>query len=124
MGRPESAIDTAKCGDINYIATYTNEICNVGNFIQPAIDSWLVGDVIQIRSVNKLLDFSRNSSFVIDNYILDIDIDFWSDHLPSKEEIQAVQALYTQASTCTIALSPYFINIEKALRITKMLFSK
>jgi hypothetical protein len=39
MGIPETPIDAAKCEDIGYIATYTNEVCNVGNFIQPAVDS-------------------------------------------------------------------------------------
>jgi hypothetical protein len=53
---------------------------------------------------------------------LDIDIDFWSDHMPSKEEIQAVRLLYKQASICTVALSPYFIDTEKAIRLSKSLF--
>jgi hypothetical protein len=39
MGMPKAQIDTAKCEDIEYIAAYTNEVCNVGNFIQPAVDS-------------------------------------------------------------------------------------
>jgi hypothetical protein len=54
---------------------------------------------------------------------LDIDIDFWSDHLPGKEEIIAIQVLYKQASVCTIALSPYFIDTKKAIEIAKSLLA-
>lgn len=121
MGTPSTPIDTTKCSDIDYISWYTNEVCNVWNFIQPAIDSWLIWEVIQIRSVTKLLE-SSHQSLVTSNYILDIDIDFRVDHSPTKEEIAAVHKLLQWASVCTIALSPYFMPIEKSIEVTKILF--
>ena len=122
MGTPSIQIDTTKCSDINYISWYTNEVCNVWNFIQPAIDSWLIWEVIQIRSVAKLLE-TNPQSLVPSPYILDIDIDFRVDHLPTKEEIAAVHKLLQWALVCTIALSPYFMPIEKSIEVTKILFS-
>lgn len=122
MWIPNTKIDTTQCNNLDYIATYTNEVCNVWNFIQPAIDSWLIWDVIQIRSVTKLLE-SSHQSLVTSNYILDIDIDFRVDHTPTKEEISAVQTLLAWASVCTIALSPYFMPIEQSIAVTKLLFS-
>lgn len=123
MGIPSTSIDTTKCNDINYIATYTNDICNVWNFIQPAVDSWLISDVIQVRSVTKLLEM-KNEEWRMKNYILDIDIDFRVDHLPTKEEIIAVHKLLEWASVCTIALSPYFMPIEKSIAVAKLLLSQ
>ena len=56
MGKPDTAITQSQCDDLAYIKSYANEICNVWDFIQPALDSWLLKDVIQIRSVTKLLE--------------------------------------------------------------------
>ena len=122
MGIPSTPIDTAKCSDINYISWYTNEVCNVWNFIQPAIDSWLIKNIVQIRSVTKLLETIPYSLFP-SPYILDIDIDFRVDHSPTKEEITAVHTHLQWASVCTIALSPYFMPLEKSIAVVKMLFS-
>lgn len=107
---------------LDYIARYTNEVCNVGNFIQPAIDSGLVQETIQVRSVAKLIEtgltgdptHTKNT-----NTILDIDIDFFVDHEPSNEELVALKLLYQRSAVCTIALSPYFIDIQKALKIAQ-----
>jgi hypothetical protein len=57
--------------------------------------------------VSKLLTYAEPPAY---NYILDIDIDFWSSHTPTQAEKEIVQSLYQHASLCTIALSPYFID--------------
>lgn len=121
MWVPDIQINTTKCDDIDYIASYTSEVCNVWNFIQPAIDSWLVKDVLQIRSVAKLLETNPLCP-IHSPYILDIDIDFWVDHSPTQEEINAIHKLLEWASVCTVALSPYFMAIEKSIETTKLLF--
>ncbi|MEI7477335.1 MAG: hypothetical protein WCJ81_02115 [bacterium] len=56
------------------------------------------------------------------SYILDIDIDFRSDHTPTDEEKHALQKLYAGAKLCTIALSPYFMPLETAISTVKLLF--
>ena len=42
--------------------------------------------------------------------------------MPSREEINAIHTLYTHSDICTIALSPYFIDIQRAIEIVKVLF--
>ncbi len=119
MGIPESLPDVSKLSDNTYVANYTNEILNVWNFIVPSQHSWLIGEITQIRSVTKLLE-QQNSNLPA-SYILDIDIDFWSDHTPSLEEIATIQHLYKNATACTIALSPYFMPLEKSVTVAKQL---
>ncbi len=105
-----------------YIAQYTNESLNVGNFIVPSQHTGLINDILQIRTVTKLLE---HASYMSSNpYILDIDIDFWSDHTPSQEEIEVLKHLYKHAVVCTIALSPYFMPLEDSISVTKFLYKK
>ena len=145
MGNPWTPIDKSICDisskifdteQLDYIARYTNEVCNVGNFIQPALDCWLVQEVTQVRSVAKLIETglgggengeipthlkaSETGKAMVaknTNSILDIDIDFFVDHEPSNQELHALRILYQNCKVCTIALSPYFIDIKKSLQV-------
>lgn len=168
MGVPETAIDRNQCDissdsfweeQLTYIANYTNEVCNVGNFIQPTQEIGLISDITQVRTVAKLEEIARdtnvfaqagktiesNDSYVWDisreekwqehkqlwwrgkstlpSIILDIDIDFFVDHEPHAQEREAMKALYQTSSICTIALSPYFMDIFKAKKTTEMILS-
>ncbi len=151
MGNPWTPIDKSICDisskifdteQLDYIARYTNEVCNVGNFIQPALDCWLVQKVTQVRSVAKLIETglrakesdkmstplkaSETGKAMVaknTNWILDIDIDFWVDHEPSDQELHALKILYQNCKVCTIALSPYFINIKKSSQIAKRIIN-
>jgi hypothetical protein len=96
-------------------------VCHVGSFIQPALQSSLLQEVIQVRSVTKLLEYATIQ--LSEHYILDIDIDFWVSHIPTQEEITCIRKLYQQASICTIALSPYFMPLDESLRVLLMIFS-
>lgn len=147
MGNPWTPIDKSICDisskifdteQLDYIARYTNEVCNVGNFIQPALDCWLVQKVTQVRSVAKLIETGlrggKNGEIPTHlkgseasdptgakntNWILDIDIDFFVDHEPSDQELHALKILYQNCKVCTIALSPYFIDIKKSLQVAQ-----
>lgn len=121
MESPHSNIDITQTHNLNYIAHYTNEVCHVGSFIQPAIATWLVQEVVQIRSVSKLLEYTPETALPQD-FILDIDIDFWVSHTPTREEITTIRYLYNHASICTIALSPYFIALEDSLCVLHKIF--
>jgi hypothetical protein len=39
MGEPLAPIDRSQISNLSYIATYSNEMCNVGSFILPCIDT-------------------------------------------------------------------------------------
>lgn len=50
LGEAPSLIDRKKENNVDYIAHYANEICNVGNFIKPAIVSGLIAECVQLRT--------------------------------------------------------------------------
>lgn len=110
-----SLIDRSKEKDLDYIAHYVNEICNVGNFIKPAIISGLISECTQLRTEESLLDFEPNRP-----YILDVDIDFRVPEMSLRDipaTIEKTKNLLRGASLVTIATSPYFIDQEKAIEI-------
>lgn len=110
-----SLIDRSKEQDLNYIASYVNEICNVGNFIKPAIISGLITECTQLRTEEFLLDFQPTKP-----YILDIDIDFRVPEMSLRNipaTLEKTKNLIQWASLVTIATSPYFMDQEKAIEI-------
>ncbi len=121
---PKDMPDLTMIQDKNYIAQYTNEELQVWNFIIPAQYTGLIDTVIQVRSVTKLLEFQELIWSISTSYILDIDIDFWSNHTPAQEELTAVQYLYNRANACTIALSPFFMSLENSIEVTKSIIKK
>lgn len=128
IGQPITPIDKTKYGILSnsflkeweeYIAQFANEVCNVGSFIMPAQEIGLINEIIQVRSVTKLIQDDLERA----KYILDIDIDFFVDHSPTETELQAIKKLYKDSNCCTIALSPYFMDIKKAVETTKKIIN-
>jgi len=108
---------------LEYIFHFTNYKCNVGNFIQPAIQSWLISKVIQINTEYSLLNKSINKDSKI---ILDIDLDFRHPQMWIEKYTQTIEItknLISQASSVTIATSPYFLDQTLAIKILKDIFS-
>ena len=114
--------------DLEKIFHFYNEECNVWNFIPPSLESWIISDQIQIRSINALknLTINKNKSF-----ILDIDLDFclnWIDKNEIDPEYVKIlkekfNEIWEYALCTTIATSPYFLNQEVAIKIIKELFN-
>jgi len=107
-----------------YLREFTNLICNVGNFIKPALQAWYISECTQIRTESLLNEVS--SSTKKDAYILDIDLDFWAPEMgisQYEKTIVLAKKLIENASLVTIATSPYFIDQTKALEILDDLFS-
>lgn len=119
MGVPESEEKLTPMSTTEDITAYAHDVCNVGNFIMPAQAAWLISEIIQIRTVSKLLE--TGSGGLSTSYILDIDIDFWSSHTPTKQEKNAIDGLIAHASCCTVALSPYFMPLEKSIAVMREL---
>lgn len=107
---------------------FWNEKCNVGNFIPPAIESWIISNQTQIRSTTALKNLEINKN---QNYILDIDLDFCLNWMDRKEiDIESVKILKEKfneigkdALCTTIATSPYFLDQELAIRIIEKLLN-
>lgn len=108
---------------LDYIYKYTNTECNVGNFIVPAKDIWLVWEIYQIRTRYKLEQTVNDINHICkeNTIILDIDCDFWSDEI-DQESIKSVRKMMKYADLITVATSPYFIDFDKAKKVVNLLF--
>lgn len=106
--------------DLDNVFAYTNEVLNVGNFIQPALKKEIFSEVIIIDS---------SYGFDIDvegEYVLDIDLDIFSkdmDYIPYDFRLNKIKKLIKNAKVITIATSPYFIDQEYAIKVLKELFN-
>lgn len=122
------------------IAHYTTHVCNVGNFIRPAIDVGIITECIRIKNE---YDLNKNSGShpplqktkkslspskggTEGSYILDIDLDFRAPEMGTNltKSIPLVQSLMRNASLITIATSPYFLEQQYALELLSKLFWK
>ncbi len=115
--------------ELENVFHFYNEKCNVGNFIPSSIESWIISDQTQIRSISALknLKIEKNQ-----NFILDIDLDFclnWIDrNIINEESIKILKKKFNEfrnfALCITIATSPYFLNQEVAINILKKLLNE
>lgn len=100
-----------------YSYEFTNLSCNVGNYILPAIESGLVGNMIRIENeyqIDAYIDYIPSS-----NSILNLDIDIFApelDHIPSEKKIRIIKNLIQRVKYITIATSPYFIEQWTAIQ--------
>ena len=104
------------------ICKFTNESCNVGNFIKPALSCWILSDVRQIRTEYSLLNYNIPD----EKYILDIDLDFW-DVSMGIEDFEGImkktRELILNSCLVTIAISPYFLDQKRALVLLDSIFN-
>lgn len=106
--------------DLDQISDFVNYECNVWNFIKPAIQSWLISQVQQINTEYKMTNFT--TSDLQPDFILDIDIDFRHPDMKIEDytsSIQKTRELISKAKLVTIATSPFFIDQNLAIQITK-----
>lgn len=105
--------------DLDQISDFVNYECNVWNFIKPSIQSWLISEIQQINTEYKILNFDTD---IQSDFILDIDIDFRHPDMnieKYQETIDKTRELISKAKLVTIATSPFFIDQNLAIKITK-----
>ena len=108
--------------ELEKVFKFWNRKCNVGNFIPPAIESWIISNQVQIRSTTALQNFEIDKN---QNFILDIDLDFCLDWIDrDKVNWESVNLLkknfdefWKNALCITIATSPYFLDQKEAINI-------
>ena len=100
------------------IEQFVNEKTNVGNFISAAKNSWIISEVIQVRTDYALRELQA-SSIMHQAFILDIDIDFRVDKELTEDDRKIIQTLMKKAELVTVATSPYFIDQEQAISIIR-----
>lgn len=109
--------------NLKQIFEFTNFDLNVGNYIRPAISSWLISNYIKISWEEELINYKKNLPKW--NYILNLDMDFFSsnlDYIDYKLKKEAILNVASHAKLITIATSPYFIDQEKAIKVIKDIF--
>lgn len=101
------------------VIRYTNEVLNVGSFIQPALYHKIFDDVDIVDSTYSL------ERELVEKYVLDIDLDFFSkdmDYIDFDWKLNRVREYIDKADLITIATSPFFIEQNRAIEVLKMLF--
>ena len=99
-----------------YAWEFTNHSCNVGNYILPAIESGLVGNIIRIENeyqIDAYMDYIPS-----ENSVLNLDLDIFApelDHIPEEKKIKIIKNLLERVQYVTIATSPYFIEQWRAI---------
>lgn len=100
---------------------YTNFHLNVGNYVVPAIDVGLVGDVLFVTGDSGLDDFAFADR---PNTILNIDLDFFAPEMAYIDFDRAhrfIDAHVPSASLITVATSPFFIDQPRAITCLRKL---
>ncbi len=107
-----------------YAWEFTNLSCNVGNYIQPAVDAGIVGSMIRIENEYELDTYMRYIPHK--NSVLNLDLDFFApemDFIDEEKKLKCIRNLLPKVRCVTIATSPYFIDqwlaIEKLDQIFK-----
>ncbi len=116
---PERNLTKEESKDLEKVFEYTNSILNVGNYIPPAMEEGLIGELISITSERELQNAKPKSPF-----ILNIDLDFWApemDYIDETWSIEKIKGLILEADLITFATSPFFIEQERAIEILKKL---
>ncbi len=101
---------------------YTNEVLNVGDYIVPAREVGIVGEIQFVTSEVSLND---EQFFDTKNKILNIDLDFFApelDYIDFNKAKHFISEHAKTASLITIATSPFFIDQERALKILRKLY--
>ena len=106
---------TREAIDLRKAFEYTNDVLNVGNFIRPALD---LGIFSNVEFIDSSASFEKFAESWVKEFILDIDMDIFSEDLRYIDEalkVKAIRNLIEQAKFITIATSPYFMDQEKAI---------
>lgn len=149
LATPRSWIDESQINDESYIKHYAHDICNIWNFIKPALEAGIIQECIQIRTETALLEFKLENLNDVPHplpakrlgprcplrvdglgwgylIILDIDIDFRAPEMVNasmEQTFQKTKDLISQAHFITIATSPGFIDQDLAQEYVKKLLS-
>lgn len=108
--------------NLDEVFRYTNEVVNVGNYIVPAQEQGLIGEIVFVTS-----ELSLDDERFMDekNKILNIDLDFFAPELSYISFEKAKLFIRKHAKTAaliTVATSPFFIDQNLAISKLKELF--
>ncbi|MFN7161242.1 MAG: UPF0489 family protein [Candidatus Gracilibacteria bacterium] len=122
MRDPEIYQKNEDLNDLGKVATYTNEVLNVGNFIIPAREAGMIKDIFLLDAEQH---FDQDFSQISGNLIVDIDLDMFApelDFMDQKMILEKTRELVAKASFVTMATSPFFIEQEEAIEWARKIF--
>lgn len=114
----------AETADLHAMWQFTNYHCNVGNYIRPALDAGLVGNMIRLENefqIDAAHDLMPNT-----NSVFNLDLDIFAPelaHIPEEKIISLITHLIQHVKYVTIATSPYFIDQRVALSKLRKILS-
>lgn len=120
---PDFFIGSKEISDLNKVYEYTNYTLNVGNYISPAIELWLIWKFHKITWESEILNFDKN--LLKEDFILNLDLDFFSqnmDYIDYNLRKDFIIKIAKKSRLITIATSPYFIDQSRALEVLRDLF--
>lgn len=121
--------------DLNKVFNFTNNVLNVGDYIIPAENEWIIWKTVQIRNTKNLKDYidkyywntkssklnNKKNMWIILNLDLDFfqpDLDFIDYDLKKKVVLDALG----KADFITVCTSPFFIDQKLAIDVFKDIF--
>ncbi len=119
-------LDKNNSNDLDKVFKFTNEVLNVGDYIIPAKNEWLIWDIVQIRNTSNLEEYLKNKDKYKENIILNLDLDFFQtdlDFIDYDLKKKVILDAAEKASIITICTSPFFIEQELAIKVFKDIFS-
>lgn len=121
MREPSTYLSPESLDNMENVFRYTNDVLNVGNFIQPALRLEMFSglDIIDSRAgFEKILP---------ERFVLDLDIDIFSpemDYIDTDYKFRRIRSYMNKAALITIATSPFFIDQVYALEVARRLFQE
>lgn len=102
--------------ELEEVFRFTNEVVNVGNYIRPAMEEGLIGDV---HFVTGNMHLSGQDFLNKNNKVLNIDLDFFVEEmeLDFERARNYIHAHLKTAKLVTIATSPFFMDQQEAIEV-------
>jgi hypothetical protein len=122
--KPDKFLTKKESEDMQKVFEYTNFVLNVGNYLPPAIEDGLIGEIISITSE---MELKSHKSLIVNrkSLIVNIDLDFWSpemSYIDNELKNNVTRKLMEKADLITIATSPFFIDQKLGIKVLKELF--
>ena len=111
--------------DLEKVFEFTNQVLNVGDYIIPAQEEWIIWEVVQIRNTDNLEEYLENKDKYKKDIILNLDLDFFQpdlDFIDYNLKKKAILDISQKASIITVCTSPFFIDQSLAIKVFKDLF--
>ena len=110
----------SEINDLQKVFEFTNFELNVWNYILPSQKSWLIKEVVQIRSEDNLKTYLSQKDNYKNNLILNLDLDFFEpnlDFIDYELKKKVVLDAFEKSDVITICTSPFFIDQNLALQV-------